>query len=61
MSKSHKGGFSRSSKSTWRLAGNCLGQKVGRSRNPYFEKEVEVIRAAHARYRFGACMVELEG
>jgi putative transposase len=35
-----------------------LGEKVGRPRKPYIEKEAEVIRAAHARYRFGARMLE---
>jgi putative transposase len=31
-----------------------LGEKVGRPCKPFTEKETEVIRAAHARYRFGA-------
>ena len=35
-----------------------LGEKVGRPRKPFTEKETEVIRAAHARYRFGARMLE---
>jgi putative transposase len=35
-----------------------LGEKVGRPRKPFLEKEAEVIRAAHARYRFGARMLE---
>jgi hypothetical protein len=33
-----------------------LGEKVGRPRKPFVEKEAEVIRAAHARYRYGARM-----
>ena len=35
-----------------------LGEKVGRPRKPFTEKETEAIRAAHARYRFGARMLE---
>ena len=35
-----------------------LGEKVGRPRKPFIEKEAEAIRAAHARYRFGARMLE---
>lgn len=35
-----------------------LGEKVGRPRKPFIEKEADVIRAAHARYRFGARMLE---
>jgi putative transposase len=35
-----------------------LGEKVGRPCKPYIEKEAEVIRAAHARYRFEARMLE---
>ena len=35
-----------------------LGEKVGRPRKPFIEKEAEVIRAAHARYRFGARMLD---
>ena len=35
-----------------------LGEKVGRPRKPFTEKETKVIRAAHARYRFGARMLE---
>jgi hypothetical protein len=35
-----------------------LGEKVGRPRKPYIEKEAEVIKAAHAHYRFGARMLE---
>jgi len=35
-----------------------LGEKVGRPRKPFTEKETEVIRAAHARYRFGARVLE---
>lgn len=35
-----------------------LGEKVGRPRKPFAEKEAEVIRAAHARCRFGARMLE---
>lgn len=35
-----------------------LGEKVGRPRKPFIEKEAEVIKAAHARYRFGARMLE---
>jgi putative transposase len=31
-----------------------LGEKVGRPRNPYIEKEAEVIRAALSHYRFGS-------
>jgi len=35
-----------------------LGEKVGRPRKPYIEKDAEVIKAAHACYRFGARMLE---
>ena len=35
-----------------------LGEKVGRSRKPYLQNEADVIRAAYARYRFGARMLE---
>ncbi len=35
-----------------------LGEKVGRPCKPFTENEIEVIRAAHARYRFGARMLE---
>ena len=35
-----------------------LGEKVGRPCKPYSENEVEIIKAAHARYRFGARMLE---
>lgn len=35
-----------------------FGGKIGRSRKPYIEKEAKVIRAAHARHRFGARMLE---
>src|SRR5690606_19651637 len=35
-----------------------LGGNVGRPRKPYLQNEVDVIRAAHARYRFGARMLE---
>jgi len=37
---------------------SVLGEKVGRPRKPHIEKEVEVIRTAHARCRFGARMLE---
>jgi putative transposase len=33
-----------------------LGEKVGRPRKPYIQKEAEVIKAAHAHCRFGARM-----
>ena len=36
-----------------------LGEKVGRPRKPYLQNEADVIRAAHARYRFGARMLRL--
>jgi putative transposase len=35
-----------------------FGEKVGRPRKPFIEKEAEVIRTAHACYRFGARMLE---
>jgi putative transposase len=35
-----------------------LGKKVGRPSKPYDEREAEIIRTAHARYRFGARMLE---
>ena len=35
-----------------------LGENVGRPRKPYDEKEAEIIREAHDRYRFGARMLE---
>lgn len=35
-----------------------LGENVGRPSKPYLQSEVDVIRAAHARYRFGARMLE---
>ncbi len=35
-----------------------LGEKVGRPCKSYSEKEAQIIRAAHARYRFGARMLE---
>ena len=35
-----------------------LGEKVGRPFKPYDEQEAEIVRAAHARYRFGARMLE---
>ncbi|MFZ3148144.1 MAG: hypothetical protein WA137_03800 [Methanothrix sp.] len=35
-----------------------MREKVGRPCKPYIDKEAEVIRAAHARYRFGARMLE---
>jgi putative transposase len=36
-----------------------LGEKVGRPRKPYLQSEADVIRAAYARYRFGARMLEI--
>jgi len=35
-----------------------LGEKVGRPSKPYDEREAEIIRTTHARYRFGARMLE---
>ena len=35
-----------------------LGQNLGRPRKPYVKKEAEIVKAAHARYRFGARMLE---
>jgi len=35
-----------------------LGEKVGRPVKPYDEKESEIVREAHVRYRFGARMLE---
>jgi len=35
-----------------------LGKNLGRPRKPYDKREAEIIRAAHARYRFGARMLE---
>jgi putative transposase len=36
-----------------------LGEKVGRPFKPYDEQEAEIVRGAHARYRFGARMLEV--
>jgi putative transposase len=35
-----------------------LGEKVGRHRKSYIQKLAEVMRAAHANYRFGTRMLE---
>src|SRR5512136_1509113 len=35
-----------------------IGEKVGRPTKPYDEIEAEIVRAVHARYRFGARMLE---
>ena len=35
-----------------------LSEKVGRPRKPFTDNEIEIIREAHARYRFGARMLE---
>ncbi len=35
-----------------------LGQNLGRPRKPYVKQEAEIVKAAHARYRFGARMLE---
>jgi putative transposase len=35
-----------------------LGEKVGRPSKPYDKNEAEIVRKAHARYRFGAWMLE---
>lgn len=35
-----------------------LGEKIGRPCKSYNEKEADIIRAAHARYRFGARMLD---
>ena len=35
-----------------------LGEKVGRPAKPHDLMESEIVRAAHARYRFGARMLE---
>ena len=36
-----------------------MGEKVGRPLKPYDEQESEIVREAHARYRFGARMLEV--
>ncbi|MDI9616414.1 MAG: helix-turn-helix domain-containing protein [Methanothrix sp.] len=35
-----------------------LGEHIGRPCKPYDENEAGIVRAAHARYRFGARMLE---
>ncbi len=35
-----------------------LGEKVGRPRKSYSEREAQLVRSAHARYRFIARMLE---
>jgi transposase InsO family protein len=35
-----------------------LGQNLGRPKKPYIKREADIVRAAHARYRFGARMLE---
>jgi len=35
-----------------------LGKNLGRPRKPCDKHEAEIVRAAHARYRFGARMLE---
>ncbi len=35
-----------------------LGQNVGRPRKPHVKREAEIVREAHACYRFGARMLE---
>ena len=36
-----------------------MEEKVGRPFKPYDEQEAEIVRSAHARYRFGARMLEV--
>ena len=36
-----------------------IGKEVGRPRKPYDEREAQIVRDAHQRFKFGARMLEV--